>query len=94
MKPRIVVVGSSNTDMIIKVDHLPLPGETILGKGFHIVHGGKGANQAVAAARAGGQVTFICCIGDDSFGKKSLEFYRKEGIDINRIKIVRDVPSV
>ncbi len=93
MKPRIVVVGSSNTDMIIKVDHLPLPGETILGKGFHIVHGGKGANQAVAAARAGGQVTFICCIGDDSFGKNSLEFYRKEGIDINRIKIVRDVPS-
>lgn len=50
MKPKIVVVGSSNTDMIIKVPHLPLPGETILGDDFRIVHGGKGANQAVAIA--------------------------------------------
>lgn len=93
MKPRIVVVGSSNTDMIVKVPRLPSPGETVLGHNFQIVNGGKGANQAVAAARAGGVVTFITCVGDDTFGKRSLEFYKSEGIDVSCIKKDNQVAS-
>ena len=58
-KKKIVVIGSSNTDMVIKSDRLPKPGETILGGNFLMNHGGKGANQAVAAARLGGDVTFF-----------------------------------
>ena len=56
----ILVVGSSNTDMVIKTNHLPRPGETVLGGTFFMNPGGKGANQAVAVARLGGQVSFIC----------------------------------
>lgn len=58
-KPRIAVIGSSNTDMICRVPSIPMPGETLMGTGFSTVQGGKGANQAVAAARASGDVTFI-----------------------------------
>jgi ribokinase len=64
----ILVIGSSNTDMIIKVARIPRPGETVLGGEFSMAPGGKGANQAVAAARAGGRVTFIARVGDDLFG--------------------------
>ncbi len=63
MKPSILVIGSSNTDMVVKAPHLPAPGETILGGMFMMNAGGKGANQAVAAARLGGAVTFICKTG-------------------------------
>lgn len=87
MKPHILVIGSTNTDMIVKVPHLPAPGETILGGEFSVVQGGKGANQAVAAARAGGNVTFVSCVGDDLFGKKSLEVLANENIDISAMKI-------
>ena len=59
MNKNIVVVGSSNTDMIVAMDHIPAPGETVLGGDFSTAAGGKGANQAVAAARAGGTVTFV-----------------------------------
>ena len=62
---RIVVVGSSNTDMVIQLDHLPAPGETELGGAFSMAAGGKGANQAVGAARAGGAVTMVACVGQD-----------------------------
>lgn len=86
-KPKIVVVGSSNTDMVVKVPHIPAPGETILGTGFMTIPGGKGANQAVAAARAGAAVTFITCVSDDTFGKQAIENYRKEGIDTSCIKV-------
>lgn len=84
----IVVVGSTNTDMVIKASRLPQPGETILGGTFFMSAGGKGANQAVAAARLGGDVTFIAKIGYDIFGKQSLELFEKEGIDTSFI--VRD----
>jgi ribokinase len=87
MKPHILVIGSTNTDMIVKVPHLPAPGETILGGEFSVVQGGKGANQAVAAARAGGNVTFVSCVGNDLFGKKSLEVLANENIDISAVKI-------
>ncbi|MEX0986112.1 MAG: ribokinase [Bacteroidales bacterium] len=93
MKPSIVVVGSSNTDMIIKSPHLPMPGETVLGSEFHMVNGGKGANQAIAAARAGGDVDFIACVGDDTFGKGALENLKNEGIGVTGIKIVENTPS-
>lgn len=66
---KILVVGSSNTDLIIKVSEIPRPGETLLGRDFQSFPGGKGANQAVAAARAGGDVIFIASVGDDDYGK-------------------------
>ena len=81
MKPKLLVVGSSNTDMVIKAAHLPGPGETIIGKNFFMNPGGKGANQAVAAARLGGNVTFICKTGNDIFGKQSVELFEEEGIN-------------
>lgn len=80
-KNKIVVIGSCNTDMVIKVERLPDPGETILGGNFIMNNGGKGANQAVAAARLGGDVTFICKVGNDVFGHKAVEMLRKEGIE-------------
>jgi ribokinase len=81
MKSSILVIGSSNTDMVIKAPHLPAPGETILGGTFLMNAGGKGANQAVAAARLGGMVTFICKTGNDIFGKQSVQLFKEEGID-------------
>lgn len=85
MKPSIVVVGSSNTDMVIKAGHLPAPGETILGGTFLMNPGGKGANQAVAAARLGGKVQFVAKTGNDIFGRQSLQLFQEEGIDTTHI---------
>ena len=81
MKSYILVVGSSNTDMVVKSERLPVPGETILGGAFLMAAGGKGANQAVAAARLGGEVVFIGKVGADMFGQKTIELLRNEGID-------------
>ena len=78
---KIVVVGSCNTDMVIKADRLPVPGETIIGGTFLMNPGGKGANQAVAAARMGGAVTFICKTGNDIFGEQAVLQYAKENIN-------------
>jgi len=91
--PTIVVVGSTNTDMVIKASHLPQPGETILGGTFFMSAGGKGANQAVAAARLGGSVLFIAKTGYDIFGKQSIELFEKEGIDISGIQRDHYQPS-
>jgi ribokinase len=87
MKPKIIVIGSSNTDMVVKVPHIPARGETIMGTDFMTIPGGKGANQAVAAARAGADVTFIACVSDDALGKKAVENYRKDEIDTSCIKV-------
>lgn len=81
----IYVIGSSNTDMVVKCGHIPKPGETVVGGTFFQVHGGKGANQAVASARLGGKTVFLCRVGDDSNGKLSMDSYQKEGIDISHI---------
>jgi len=78
----IVVVGSSNTDMIIKVAKIPRPGETVLGGEFSMAPGGKGANQAVAAARAGGRVTLVARVGDDLFGAQALRNFEADQIDV------------
>lgn len=90
---RIVVVGSSNTDMIIKVPRMPGPGETILGGEFSMAAGGKGANQAVAAARAGGNVILIARVGADIFGEQAVEGFKREGIDVSHIVKDQAVPS-
>lgn len=82
---KILVIGSSNTDMTIKSERLPMPGETILGGIFRMGPGGKGANQAVAAQRLGGNVTFVCKVGNDIFGETSIKGYDKEGIDTSHI---------
>ena len=91
-KHGILVIGSSNTDMTIKTSRLPGPGETVLGGSFSMGAGGKGANQAVAAKRLGGDVTFICKVGNDLFGENSVKRYRNEGIDTSRI-MLSDKPS-
>ncbi len=82
---KIIVVGSCNTDMVIKADRLPIPGETVIGGTFLMNAGGKGANQAVAAARQGGKITFISKTGNDVFGKQSVELYNSEGINTDYI---------
>lgn len=79
--PHVVVVGSSNTDMVVKTAHLPKPGETVVGGTFVLAPGGKGANQAVAAARLGAKTTFIAKVGDDLFGRQAVAGYEQEGID-------------
>lgn len=90
---KIVVVGSSNTDMIVKVPRLPRPGETILGGTFSTAAGGKGANQAVAAARAGGDVTLIARVGNDILGAQALKGFNSDGIDASHVKIDPSAPS-
>src|SRR5580658_315928 len=81
MKSYILVVGSSNTDMVVKAERLPVPGETILGGTFLMAAGGKGANQAVAAARLGADVVFVAKVGMDVFGRQAVESFEREGID-------------
>lgn len=85
MKKNIVVIGSSNTDMILKTSRIPKPGETILGGKFSVAAGGKGANQAVAAARGGGDVHFIARLGNDMFGRQAMEGFKKDGIKTEHI---------
>ena len=90
---RIVVIGSVNVDLVVRVASLPRPGETVLGGRFASVHGGKGANQAVAAARAGGRVTFVARVGDDSMGRAAIDAFAAEGIDTDFISVTPDCPT-
>jgi len=80
-----MVIGSSNTDMTVITDRLPVPGETVLGGRFAMGPGGKGANQAVAAQRLGGNVSFICKVGNDIFGDNAIKHYLNEGMDTSGI---------
>ncbi len=93
MKPYILVVGSSNTDMVAKTTWLPKPGETVLGGEFFMAAGGKGANQAVAAARLGAEVIFIAKVGKDVFGHQAVEGFTREGIDTGYIIVDAVHPS-
>ncbi len=86
MAKRIVVVGSSNTDMILKLDRIPRPGETVLGGKFVSAAGGKGANQAVAAARAGGDVTLVAHVGKDMFGEQAVAGFIESGINVDHVQ--------
>lgn len=92
-RKKIVVVGSSNTDMVIKANRLPVPGETVIGHHFMMNPGGKGANQAVTAARMGGDVSFITKTGNDLFGRQSMELYNSEGIKTDYVFSDQDNPS-
>ena len=89
---KILVIGSSNTDMTVVADRLPVPGETVLGGKFAMGQGGKGANQAVAAQRLGGDVTFICKLGRDIFGENAIKEYQKDGMDTSKV-MYSDQPS-
>ena len=93
MSKNILVVGSTNTDMVVKTTHLPLPGETVLGGVFLMNAGGKGANQAVAAARLGAQVAFVCKTGNDIFGQQAKLLFANEGIDTRSIFSDAEHPS-
>jgi ribokinase len=91
--PRILLFGSSNTDLVIVCERLPAPGETLLGGKFQRTAGGKGANQAVAAARAGARVVFVGARGEDDFGAVAAAGLRREKIDIRHFKAHKDVSS-
>lgn len=91
--PKIAVVGSSNTDLVAKAPRLPLPGETVIGDKFIIAPGGKGANQAVAMARLGGDVTFVAKLGMDDFGDQAIDNFRKDNINTNFIFRTSKSPS-
>ena len=82
---KVLVIGSSNTDIVMQVPHLPRPGETVIGTGMQVVQGGKGANQAVACARMGGQTVFVASIGNDDFGETAIEGYRNDHLDLTHI---------
>jgi ribokinase len=90
VKPRIVVVGSVNMDLVIHAPRLPAPGETIAGSDFRWLPGGKGANQAVAAARMGAEVHFIGCVGDDDFGRRLRQGLEAEGIALDHLGVLAD----
>ncbi len=90
---RVLVVGSSNTDLVLSCARLPRPGETLPGGEFQRFHGGKGANQAVAAARAGAKVTFVGARGDDDFGRAAAAALRAEGIETGFFQVKRKVSS-
>ncbi len=92
-KPSIVVIGSSNTDMIVRVARIPRPGETLLGGEFSTAAGGKGANQAVGAARAGGKVAFIARVGADDLGDAAVVGLRRDGIDVSCVSRDPKQPS-
>lgn len=90
---RVLVMGSSNTDLVCVVDHLPAPGETVPSHEYHVAGGGKGANQAVAAARAGAQVTFAGAVGSDDFGRERLLDLKNDGINTSAVDILEGVAS-
>ncbi len=83
---KIVVFGSSNTDMVVRTSSFPQPGETVLGGEFLMNPGGKGANQAVAAARLGGNVSFVGRVGNDLFGKEAVAHLKNEGVDVSLVE--------
>ena len=93
VKNGIVVVGSSNTDMIVQMTRLPKPGETILGGVFSIAAGGKGANQAVGAARAGARVSFVARVGRDMFGAQAVASLVKDGVSVSYVFKDHAAPS-
>jgi ribokinase len=90
---QIVVVGSANTDLVVRVPTLPRPGETVTGGTFFSARGGKGANQAVAAVRAGGSVALIACLGDDPLGDETLAALTAEGIALHAVRRAPHAPS-
>src|SRR6478672_9668945 len=89
----LVVFGSLNMDLVVRVPRFPLPGETIAGRGFRTVPGGKGANQAVAAARQGARVSMAGRVGGDTFGERLLASLRAEGVDTGHVSVEPDLST-
>lgn len=89
----ILVVGSSNMDLVVKINQFPLPGETLLGGDFFMNNGGKGANQAIAISRLGGNVQFVCKTGRDSFRDQTVNLFKEEGVDTKWMLIDERKPS-
>lgn len=93
MSAQVVVVGSLNMDLVFRTGRLPRPGETLAGESFVTVPGGKGANQAVAAARLGASVAMIGCVGGDAYGQELRNALLNEGIDCQAVEVVEGVSS-
>ena len=92
-RPRVTVLGSLNMDISVTVPRLPEPGATVLGSAARFTPGGKGANQAVAAARLGAGVRMAGCVGDDDFGRRLLAALREEGVDHQGVRVTADAPT-
>lgn len=90
---KLVVLGSVNADHVLQVPTFPRPGETLHGRNYQVIPGGKGANQAVAAARLKADIGFIACVGDDAFGIESCERFKLDGMDIRGVKVQADCPT-
>ncbi|UJF16811.1 ribokinase [Vibrio sp. SS-MA-C1-2] len=90
---KLVVLGSVNADHVLQVNQFPRPGETLLGKGYQVIPGGKGANQAVAAARLGADIAFIACVGNDHFGHQIIKDFAADGINVDAVMIDENKPT-
>ena len=90
---QLVVLGSVNADHVLQVPTFPRPGETLHGRNYQVIPGGKGANQAVAAARLKADIGFIAYVGDDAFGIESCERFKLDGMDIRGVKVQADCPT-
>ncbi|NDV18481.1 ribokinase [Pseudodesulfovibrio sp. JC047] len=91
--PKVLVLGSVNADHVLQVDDFPRPGETVTGHGYQVLPGGKGANQAVAAARLGAALGFVACVGDDDFGRHMIQRFQDDGMDISGVMTVDGLPT-
>ena len=87
---KLVVLGSVNADHVLQISSFPRPGETLLGHSYAVIPGGKGANQAVAAARLGADIAFIACVGDDSFGHKMVAEFARDGINTQAVMVEKE----
>ncbi|GAL27067.1 ribokinase [Vibrio variabilis] len=90
---KLIVLGSVNADHVLQVPSFPRPGETLHGGNYQVIPGGKGANQAVAAARLGGDTGFIACVGDDAFGINIREAFKSDGINIAGVQLEPGTPT-
>ncbi|MCG6214823.1 MULTISPECIES: ribokinase [Vibrio] len=90
---KLVVLGSVNADHVLQVPSFPRPGETLHGRNYQVIPGGKGANQAVAAARLNADIGFIACVGDDSFGINIRESFKLDGMNIRGVKMQPNCPT-
>jgi ribokinase len=91
--PSVVVIGSYAAGLVMRAERIPVPGETVLGRDFQVMDGGKGSNQAVACARLGACTTFVAAIGDDSYGDRALSLYLAEGVDTTYVRRVAGTPT-
>ena len=90
---KIFIVGSINTDFVISTPYIPASGETLTGSDFFTAHGGKGANQAVAAVKLGGKVLMCGCVGNDLFGIDAINSLQQVGVDTSHIKVCEGIPT-